>query len=60
MHRFLFAEATTPIDCFSKVKTIYGESVMNGMNVFQCSEFNEGRTNVDDLMCERYFILIDN
>jgi len=47
--RFLLAEGKTPIEIFTRIKTVYGEGAMNRTNVFKwCREFNEGRTNIHD------------
>lgn len=47
--RFLLAEGITPTEIFSRIKTVYGEGVMNRTSVFKwCREFSGGRTHVHD------------
>lgn len=59
--RFLNAEGKTPDEIFSRIKSIYGDGVMNRTNVFKwCREFDEGRMNIhDDQRCGRSSIATD-
>jgi len=58
---FILTEGKTYTEIFSKIKTVYGKSVMNQMNMITyCCELNEGRTNINDIQSSKSPLILSD